>query len=159
MSAVVSDTSPLHYLVQCGAIEALPVLFGEVVIPPIVFRELQHPKTPPGVRARIGSAPNWLRVQAPSILDASLEVDEGEREAICLALELHAVAVLIDDRKGRTAAIRVGLRVTGTIGILEAAAARGTIDLAVAMERLRETNARVDEELVQSALARDRGRR
>lgn len=61
--------------------------------------------------------------------------------------------------KGRTAAVRVGLRVTGTIGILEAAAARGTIDLAVAMERLRETNARVDEELVQSALARDRRRR
>lgn len=87
-------------------------------------------------------------------------MDEGEREAICLALELHAVALLIDDRK------KVGPQPYGsdfgspeTIRILEAAAVRGTIDLAVAMERLRETNARVDEELVQSALARNRRRR
>ena len=51
MSAVVSDTSPLHYLVECEAIEILPALFGEILIPPAVHRELQHLKTPVGVRA------------------------------------------------------------------------------------------------------------
>lgn len=158
MSVVVSDTSPLHYLVQCGAVDILPALFGEVLIPPTVFRELQHPRTPPAVRAWAESAPAWLKVQAPILLDESLDVDEGEREAICLARELQAAAILIDDRKGRVAAARAGLRVTGTIGLLEAASARGLADFPAAIERLRQTNARLDEELVRAAVELDRER-
>ena len=41
MSAVVSDTSPLHYLVECEAIEILPKLFGEVLIPPVFGSPVQ----------------------------------------------------------------------------------------------------------------------
>ena len=47
MSVVVSDTSPLHYLILCGAETALPRLFIQVIIPPMVFRELQQPNMPP----------------------------------------------------------------------------------------------------------------
>ena len=111
MSAVVSDTSPLHYPVECEAIEILPALFQEILIPPTVHRELQHQKTPPRVRAWAQSLPAWVKVQAPSILDDSLNVDEGEKEAICLAREVKAVAILMDDRKGRAAAVRCGMRV------------------------------------------------
>jgi predicted nucleic acid-binding protein len=68
------------------------------------------------------------------------------------------VAILIDDRKGRAAAMRVGLRVTGTIGLLEVGAARGLTDLAAAVEVLRQTNARLDEDLLAAALARARSR-
>ncbi|MGE3308456.1 MAG: DUF3368 domain-containing protein [Limisphaerales bacterium] len=158
MSVVVSDTSPLHYLVQCGAVDILPALFGEVLVPPTVFRELQHPRTPAVVRDWIGSAPAWLRIQAPRVVDASLDVDDGEREAICLAQELRVVAILIDDRKGRAVATKIGLRVTGTIGLLEAAAARGLTDLSAAIESLRQTNARLDEDLLRAALARAKSR-
>ena len=42
MSVVVSDTSPLHYLILCGAETILPRLFRQVVIPPTVFRELHQ---------------------------------------------------------------------------------------------------------------------
>ncbi len=122
MSAVVSDTSPLHYLVICEAVEILPQLFREILIPPTVHRELQHEKTPPLVRTWAQSLPAWVKVQAPDFLDLSLNVDEGEREAICLACEVKAAALLIDDRKGRSAAVRRGLRVIGTLGLLEAAA-------------------------------------
>ena len=87
MSAVVSDTSPLHYLIECDAIEILPALFRQVFIPPTVYRELQQPRTPPRVRAWAASLPPWIRVQAPTVLDGSLKVDAGEREAICLARE------------------------------------------------------------------------
>ena len=76
MSAVVSDTSPLHYLVECEAIEILPGLFQEILIPPTVHRELQHQKTPPRVRAWALSLPTWMKVQAPTVLDNSLNVDE-----------------------------------------------------------------------------------
>ena len=46
MSVVVSDTSPLHYLIECDAVEILPALFHEALIPPTVHREMQQPKTP-----------------------------------------------------------------------------------------------------------------
>ena len=43
---VVSDTSPLNYLVLIGAIDVLPQLFGEVYVPPRVMQELQRSRTP-----------------------------------------------------------------------------------------------------------------
>lgn len=82
-------------------------------------------------------------------------MDAGELEAICLAREIKAAALLVDDRAGRKAAIRCGLAVIGTIGILEEAAARGLLDLPQVMERLRQTNARLDPELIRGALKRD----
>jgi predicted nucleic acid-binding protein len=100
--------------------------------------------------------PPWIRVQAPTTVDASLNVDDGEKEAICLAREVKAVAILMDDRKGRAEAIRCGLRVAGTIGLLEAAGRRGLLDFAAAIQRLRQTNAPLDEGVIQNALTRMR---
>ncbi len=159
MSVVVSDTSPLHYLILCGAETILPRLFRQVVIPPTVFRELQQPNTPPPVREWASSLPTWISVQTPKTINLALDVDAGELEAICLAQEIHADAVLMDDRAGRNAAIHCGLAVVGTIGLLEQAAARGLIELPQAIGRLRQTNARLDAELIHAALERDKTRK
>jgi predicted nucleic acid-binding protein len=159
VSVVVSDTSPLHYLILCGAETILPRLFHQVVIPSMVFRELQQPNTPPVVRQWAVSLPPWMAVQTPKMMSLALNVDAGELEAICLAQEIHADAVLMDDRAGRNAAIHCGLAVVGTIGLLEQAAARGLIELPQAMERLRQTNARLDSELIHAALERDKARK
>ncbi|GDY23595.1 hypothetical protein LBMAG56_49420 [Verrucomicrobiota bacterium] len=102
--------------------------------------------------------PPWVKVRAPAVLDESLNVDQGEKEAICLAREVRAVAILMDDRRGRAEAVRCGLRVAGTLGLVEAAAARGLVDFAAVIQRLRQTNARLDEELIQAALLRNRPR-
>ena len=158
MSVVVSDTSPLHYLILCGAETILPRLFRQVLIPPTVFRELQQPNTPPPVRQWAASLPKWVAVQSPKALNLKLDVDAGELEAICLAQEIHADAVLMDDRAGRNAAIQCGLAVVGTIGLLEQAAGRGLIELTPVLARLRQTNARLDPDLIRSALARDQAR-
>ena len=40
---VVSDTSPLNYLVLIEEVEVLPAVFGRVVVPPAVVEELQAP--------------------------------------------------------------------------------------------------------------------
>jgi hypothetical protein len=48
--------------------------------------------------------------------------------------------------------------VVGTIGLLEQAAARGLIELPSVLARLRQTNARLDPELIRAALARDQAR-
>jgi predicted nucleic acid-binding protein len=159
VSVVVSDTSPLHYLILCGAETILPLLFRQVVIPPTVFRELQQSNTPPPIRQWALSLPTWIAVQTPKTLNLALDVDAGELEAICLAQEIHADAVLMDDRAGRNAAIHCGLAVVGTIGLLEQAAVRGLIELPQAMERLRQTNARLDAELIYAALERDKARK
>ena len=81
-------------------------------------------------------------------------MDAGELEAICLAQEIKAAAILTDDRAGRSAAMQCGLAVVGTIGLLEQAAARGLLELPQAMARLRQTNARLDPELIHAALER-----
>jgi hypothetical protein len=88
-----------------------------------------------------------------------LGVDAGELEAICLAQEIKTAAVLMEDRAGRNAAIHCGLAVIGTIGLPEQAAARGLLDLPDVMQRLRQTNARLDSDRVHAALERDRARK
>jgi hypothetical protein len=159
VSVVVSDTSPLHYLVLCGAQSVLPALFQKVVIPPTVFRELQQPNTPPAVREWASALPPWVTVQTPKSINLVLDVDAGELEAICLAQEIKATAILMDDRAGRNAAIHCGLAVIGTIGLLEKAAAGGLLELPQVMERLRQTNARLDPSLIRAALERDNARK
>ena len=152
MSVVVSDTSPLHYLILCGVDRVLAQLFEQVVIPPTVFAELQHPNTPALVQQWMRTLPAWVAVQKPASLDLSLNVDAGELEAICLAREIQASAVLMDDHAGRQAAAQCGLPVIGTLGLLEEAAIRGWIDLPQTLERLRQTNARLDPALIEAAL-------
>jgi len=159
VSVVVSDTSPLHYLILCGAETALPHLFRQIVIPPTVFAELQRVNTPALVRQWGQSLPHWAVVQAPKALDLALDVDVGELEAICLAQEIKADAILMDDRAGRNAAIHCGLTVIGTVGLLERAATRGFLNLSDAIDRLRQTNARLAPELIRAALDRDKARR
>lgn len=62
---VVSDTSPLHYLVLVGAVHYLPRLFSEVLIPPAVATELIHPNTPREVSSWATQAPAWLKIVEP----------------------------------------------------------------------------------------------
>jgi predicted nucleic acid-binding protein len=63
---VVSDTSPLNYLVLIGAIDVLPELFQEVRVPPAAMRELTHDRTPEAVKVWAASPPDWLLITAPS---------------------------------------------------------------------------------------------
>lgn len=144
---VISDTSPLHYLILIGHAEVLPALYSEVLIPEAVASELRRPGTPPVVRDWLSEHPPWLQIvppdrqpDAPSLKD----LDAGERDAILLALQLKADLLLMDEREGAEEARRLGLTVTGTLGILVRAAERGTIDLSSAIMRLRGTDFRVD---------------
>ena len=116
----------------------------------------EHPAAGAAVGALVAA---WATVQAPKTLNLSLDIDAGELEAICLACEIKAAAVLMDDRAGRSAAIHCGLAVIGTIGLLEQAAARGLLQLPDTMERLRKTNARLHPELIRAALERDKARK
>lgn len=156
---VVSDTSPLNYLIQITLDHVLPSLFGEILVPPEVLQELNQPQTPESVRSWILSPPSWLKIESPKIQIESLELDLGETAAIALALERNADSILIDDRKARIKAQGLGLFSVGTLMVLEIAAERKLINLPVAVDKLRQTNFRISEILIQDALSRDQIRK
>lgn len=156
---VVSDTSPLNYLVLIRQVELLPVLFGRIVAPPAVIGEMQHPGAPSLVRAWASAPPSWLEIVLPEKIDATLSLGAGEIEAISVARELKAELLLVDERKATTIAQRLGLQVVGTLNVLALAAERGLIDLCSAIGELRKTTFREPTKLVEELLKRDAARR
>ena len=157
---VVSDTTPLNYLILIGEVELLPKLFGDVIVPPAVIRELLHPKAPHTVQAWAALPPSWIRLQAPmAIHPSTVLLDPGETEAISLAAEIKADLILIDERRATRVAQQAGLVVVRTVALLETAADRGLIDLANTFKKLAATSFRVPNEQVAAALVRDAQRK
>lgn len=155
MSFVVSDASPLNYLILIEQVDLLPRLFDRVVLPSHVREvEFKHRYAPAVVRAWSESLPEWAEVRAPRQIRTS-GLDRGEAEAISLAVELHC-PVLLDDKPGRRVAHREGLVVIGTLGVLMRAARLGWIDLPVVLRRLQGTNIRLHPALLRSVLANNR---
>ena len=60
---VSSDTTPICYLLLIDRIEILPKLYGQVLIPTTVYRELADPKSPVQIRDWIQQLPQRLEVQ------------------------------------------------------------------------------------------------
>ena len=155
----VADTSPLNYLVLIGAIEILPRLFEAVFIPPAVLMELERLRAPEIVRAWAQSPPKWLEIRRPLRVVEILGLHRGETEAIALAEELKANQILIDERDAARVAGQRGLEVVGTLAVLGEAAARGWLDLPLAIQKLRSTNFRMPEDRVRDLLQLDSERR
>ena len=151
---VVSDTTPLNYLVLIDAIDILPKLFGRIAIPASVIVELSHARTPFKVRQWVNDLPEWAIVQTVLKVDETISLGRGEQEAISLAGVLKADLMLIDDQKARKLAKARGLEAAGTLGVLEAASKKGLIDLKEAFVRLQATTFQVDHKLLESILAR-----
>lgn len=155
---VVSDATPINILVRIELIEVLPRLFGEILVPPAVVRELSNPRAPEPLRSWIAGPPGWFKIKAPALVASAMEIGAGEREAIALAAEYKADLLLIDDLEARRHALRLGLRITGTIGVLELADAKGLASLPSAVERVRATDFKVSSKILDEALARHRAR-
>jgi len=155
---VVADTGPVNYLVLSGQIDIAHDLYGTLLIPPAVHRELLEARAPTAVRQWATTPPGWAEVRPPKDASRFTELGLGEREAIALALETKADFLLIDETAGRKTAVQNGVAVKGTIGILEDAADRGLVDFTQAVSKLRATTIFLSEEIVQDALKRHRDR-
>ncbi len=158
MPVVVADTGPINYLVLIGEIGLLPRLFETVRVPQIVCDELRHSRTPTLVRDWLAACPAWL-TPLPTPMVGALplpELGDGERAALALAVSVRADLVLMDDRRGAASAREQGLIVTGTLGILDLASSRGLIDLADAFRRLKATNFRYRQDLLDALLEQRR---
>ncbi len=128
---VVSNTSPLTNLAAIGRFELLRKLFGEIHIAHGVWEELNKGgRRHPGSR-EVENA-SWVHRRPVSDQTAVAllrrDLDLGESETLALALELRADLVLLDEQEGRHAAIRLGLRPLGALGILLKAKRQGEIE-------------------------------
>jgi len=120
---VVSNTGPIIALAKLDRLDILVSLFSTVLIPPMVYRELV---------GRIGE--EWSAIEkglqtfieiteVPEVpretVVALMAIDEGERQAISLAISVGPdTLLLLDDKAGRTAAKQLGVHVTGIVGLL-----------------------------------------
>jgi predicted nucleic acid-binding protein len=150
---VVSDTSPINYLLLINQIELLPHLYQQVLIPDVVHNEMMHPDAPSVLQQWIATPPPWLVVQPVSVIDPTLNaLDPGEQAAITLAQVLQADLLLIDERTGRQAASDSGLPIIGILGVLDDAATQGLINISTALTDLQQTNFRASRRLIQTLL-------
>jgi predicted nucleic acid-binding protein len=116
---IISDTSCLIVLTNIGRLDILRELCRSVMITPEVAKEFGEP------------LPEWITVVA--VRDTKKTeafrqfLDEGESSAIALAFEIGNSLLIVDDRQARAFAKRLGLEITGTLGLLRSAHQSGLI--------------------------------
>lgn len=127
---VVSNASPILNLAAIGRLGLLQQLYGTVTVPQAVYREVVVVGAGQPGSGEVQAA-GWVETRMvkneTAIASLKLEVDQGEAEAIALAVELQADLLLIDERIGRTIASRLGVKFIGLLGILIEAKHRGLI--------------------------------
>ena len=142
---VVSDTSCLITLSNMGEIELLKGLYSEIFTTPVVAQEFGE------------NLPGWIKLVGTmdqrTQVALEMQVDPGEASAMVLALELKADLVILDDYKARKVATRLGLGITGTLGIFLKAKELGLVSaVKPLLEELSKTNFRISQSLISETL-------
>ncbi len=127
---VVSNTSPVLNLAVIDRLALLHQQFGELWLPPAVISELRMDEDLPGSsRVQRALEARWLHIHAVENRDLvqvlRRDLDQGEAEAIALAVQVKADYILLDEKEGRRIAKSLGLRTTGVLGILSRAKREG----------------------------------
>jgi predicted nucleic acid-binding protein len=155
---LVSDASPIISLSAIARLGLIEQMYGPVFIPEAVYQEILNGSPgQPGIE-ELRSA-TWLmaRPVRNELLSRALEgeLDPGEAAAIALAVEMGEDLLLIDERRGRQAAMRLGLNVLGTLGLLLEAKKRGLIPAIAPVlgDLLQKAGFRVSQQLYLSVLA------
>lgn len=148
MPEAIADTSPLQYLFQLELLDILPTLYGQVLVPEAVFREVAAGRAR-GVALPVLESLPWIgfrRVSSAPVLPLVPDLGAGEREVLALAVELADPLVLLDDALARRFARRLEIPMTGTVGLLLKAKQIGRIErVGPFLDRLDELNFRLDE--------------
>lgn len=162
---VISDSTPLITLMKAAKLNILQGLFGEVRIPAAVFSELTSNESF-REEAELIKSSDFIRVvtvesdERVAFLQRATGLDRGESEAIVYADEIKADLLLMDERAGRRVAQNMNLPMTGSVGILVKAFQVGLMseqEAEAAFQRIRNTNRRISDRLIQDALDIIRG--
>lgn len=156
---VVSNTSPIMNLAVLGLLDLLRQQFREVIVPDAVIEELRLDTDFPGTEnIRRAISEGWLHEEKVEnqqvVLALRRELDNGEAEAIALALQLKANLILMDERDGRSLAKSMGLTPIGVLGVLIRAKQDGKVgSVGEILNRLRsEAGFYISNDLMQNIL-------
>ncbi len=143
--AIISDTSCFIILHKIGEITLLQKLYGTVLTTPEVASEFGEPLEA------------WVEIKSPTdksrqqVLE--LQLDKGEASAIALALELPESTIILDDQKARRVAEKLGLNITGTLGVIVKAKKEGIVgSVKDVLTKLKANNFRLTPELEKETL-------
>jgi len=154
---IVADTGPIIALTKIGKIFLLKSIAEEVLIPPMVYKELF---------GKIGSESNeidralntFIRLKKEITLDEATEMaladlGEGEKQAIGLASSLgEDVLLLVDDRAERRIAEKLNIATTGLVGLLVVAKEMGFVEsVGPLIEDLRNNGYWLSDDLITTA--------
>ena len=156
MPAVISDTSPLSALAEIDELPVLKRLYGKIVIPQTVENEARHPKAPRNLRILFQGERDWLSTVADPepLIPEVFALDPGEAAAISLAVSYRSSpAIIVDDLAARDVARNLGLKITGTAGVLFAAGRKGLTDFESALDRLQATHFRLSHKIADGLLS------
>jgi len=131
-SIIISDTSCLIALSNINLLDILNQLYEVILITPEVANEYGE------------SLPEWITVKVVNdtgkLKAFNRFIDLGESSAIALAMETDDALLIVDDKEARIFASNLGLKITGTLGILIRASKKGIItNLSEAISNLRKT--------------------
>jgi len=142
---IISDTSCLIILSNIGELDLLRKLYGKIYTTLDILIEFGE------------TLPNWIEIvtvknkQSQQILE--LQIDKGESSAIAFALETDSCTVILDDYKARKIAEQLGIKYTGTLGIIIKAKLNGIIpSIKPYLQKIKETNFRLSAEIENQAL-------
>jgi predicted nucleic acid-binding protein len=128
----VSSTSPIINLAAVNRLDLLQVLYPRLLIPQAVYHEIAVAGDGQPGAAEV-TAGSWIEVRAitgePEFRRLQTVLDRGEAEAILLALEVQADLLLMDEKRGRQVAARLGIETIGLLGALLEAKHRGHLTL------------------------------
>jgi predicted nucleic acid-binding protein len=129
-------------------------MFARVILPAAVQNDPMDINAPVEVRNWNAHPPQWLEIDKTAGVSGPATLGRGETAVIALAELLRAALLLMDERKGVKIARGKGLRVTGTLGLLELAAQLGLVDFVDAIQRLRLMTFRAPDALLETMLQR-----
>lgn len=133
----VSNSGPLMWLPRVGCFSLMERIFsGGLFIPQAVHHEVVvQGGERPGVKEvrdavtlnRIKLVQGFDRAESAMLLTLKRDLDAGEAEAIVLAHRIRPDRILLDERRAREWAKRLGFRPLGTLGVLLQAKSWGWI--------------------------------
>ena len=128
---VVSNSTPIINFATIDRMDILHALYGQLLIPDAVWGEIVVKGINYVASSRLKKL-DWIQKQSVKkdnflkMLKAKL--DDGESEAISLAIESKADLVLLDEKSAKNVADAMGLNFMGTLGCLLLAKKLGIID-------------------------------
>ncbi len=144
---IIADSSCLIALSNINELDILQKVYGQITITPEVENEFGE------------GIPHWIEIEEVTdkqkIALLELELDKGESSAIALAIERENSLLVIDEKKGRSVAKKMGIKITGILGVIVKAKDAGLVKkVAPFIEKLEKVDFRISKVLKEEILRR-----